>query len=99
MTPFKAYREYSIRFWHEDLSVELQTLFKRYLADGKYDIENPELIINEMQAYLAHTSDKRFFNAEALGVSPTELDALRSRFLSDAPISLRFASWRSNEQI
>ena len=42
-------------------------------------------MINETQAYLMHTADSRFFNAQVLGMSQDALDHLRAAFLLGMP--------------
>ena len=77
-----AYRDYCIRFWRDTMSERERTAFRDFLAGSDYDPNNAEVIINEMQAFLAHTPDPRAFNAAMLGMSESELDGLRRRFWS-----------------
>jgi hypothetical protein len=81
----EGYRDYSIRFWRTRLSDDERSTFRRFLASREYDPENEALMINEMQAFLAHTHDEGIFSAASLGVTPGALAQLRRRFLDDAP--------------
>ena len=53
--------------------------FTKFLARN-YDFTNEELMINEAQAFLAHTPDPRAFNAAMVGLSGQTLGRLRERF-------------------
>jgi hypothetical protein len=60
-------------------------LFKRFLANFNYAVNNEELLINEMQAYLMFTPDPKSFSARKLGVSDAELQSLRETFRRGSP--------------
>ncbi len=79
------YEHHVMRFWREGLSVAQREAFTVFLAQEEYDTDNEALLANEMQAYLVHTADPRFFNAEAVGLPEEELTDLRRRFIADLP--------------
>lgn len=72
-------------FWRTRMSEAERATFRRFLAAQNYDTANDELVRNEMQAYLMHTPDARFFGAAQLGVEEPALADLRRRFLSAMP--------------
>ena len=79
------YAAYALRFWQDSLSARDRGLFTAFLAKDGYDPNLADLIVNETQAYLMHTADRRFFNAGALGMPEARLDALRALFLTGMP--------------
>lgn len=79
-----AYRDYCHRFWQEQLTASERALWRRYLGRLGYDGKNEDLLVNETQALLMHTSDERDFNAEVLGVNQATLESMRNRFLLNA---------------
>jgi len=74
-------------FWRARMSAQQRDAFSRYLGGLGYDMTNDELMRNEMQAYLAHTPDRRFFSAAAVGLPADELAALRADFMARMPPS------------
>jgi len=79
-----AYREYCHRFWHEQLTNAERGLWRHYLKGLGYDGSNEDLLINETQALLMHTSDRRDFSAQALGISELAFEGMRNRFIMHA---------------
>lgn len=79
------YAKYCQRFWYETLSEEQRGHFKRFLAAFNYAVQNEELVINEMQAYLMFTPDPKSFSARKLGVGDDELQAMREAFRKGRP--------------
>lgn len=79
------YEHHVMRFWREGLSAAQRDAFTAFLAHEEYDSDNEALLANEMQAYLVHTADPRFFNAEAVGLPEAELADLRRRFIAGMP--------------
>ncbi|MBV8524434.1 MAG: hypothetical protein JOY71_20295 [Acetobacteraceae bacterium] len=79
------YAAYVRRFWDEVLRPEECDLFRRYLSAQDYDAANEELMMNEMQAYLMFTRDRRFFDPNALGIAPDRLQSLRFQFYDGMP--------------
>ncbi len=80
-----AYAAYVQHFWHDVMDHSDRAAFRRFLLAQDYDPALGDLTINEMQAYLMHTADKRAFSAELLGMAPDRLDLLRARFLLGMP--------------
>ncbi len=80
-----AYADFVAGFWRDALTGAERAAFRRYLSDQGYDTGIEDLMINETQAYLMFTRDKRFFDAAALGIPAARLDALRARFYADMP--------------
>lgn len=79
-----AYRAHCWSFWRR-LSDAERASWRRYLRQLGYDSANETLMVNEAQALLMHTPDTRDFDAAALGVSMTELEAMRMRFQLSVP--------------
>jgi hypothetical protein len=80
-----AYVAYTRRFWAEGLDEPFRDAFRRYLAAQDYDISLDDLVVNEMQAYLMHTTDPRLFSAQALGVNPERFAQMQASFLLNMP--------------
>lgn len=80
-----AYAAYVQRFWDTALSDDERAAVRRFLGTQGYDVANPELIRNEMQAYLLFTPDPRFCRAADLGMTPARRTALAAAFLRDMP--------------
>lgn len=74
------YRDHCWRFWRELLSEQERGVWRNYLSSLGYDAGNEDLMVNEMQALLMHTPDKRDFDAPALGMAAPALEGLRARF-------------------
>jgi hypothetical protein len=81
----KAYHDHVATWWHQRLSARERTRFRQFLAEGGYDPDLEEVMMNEAMAYLIHTPDARFFSAEAVGMDAATLDRLRARFLEGLP--------------
>ncbi len=84
-----AYAAYTQQFWSTTLTDAERAAFRKMLGAEGYDTTNDDLIRNETQAYLVHTTDKRFFNPATLGIDTT---TLRARFIENMP-----ASWLKDE--
>ena len=80
-----AYVAYVRRFWAEGLDATFREAFRRYLVGQDYDVDLGDLLINEMQAYLMHTTDPRLFSAQVLGVSPERFAVMQAQFLLHMP--------------
>ena len=76
------YREYVVSFWAELTGQEDGDKFTQFLRKRGYNAGDPELLANEMQAFLMHTPDARMFPASAVGMTEEELEAMRRRFRS-----------------
>ena len=79
------YQKFCQRFWYETLTENQREAFKKFLGNFNYAVNNEELLINEMQAYLMFTPDPKSFSARKLGVSDAELDQMRSAFRQASP--------------
>ena len=79
------YMKFCQRFWYETLTENQRESFKRFLANFNYAVNNEELLINEMQAYLMFTPDPKSFSARKLGVSESELQSMREAFRRGSP--------------
>ncbi len=80
-----AYREHCVRFWRDMLSAEQRENIRVFLAGIGFDRDNEDLMLNEAQALLMHTSDTRAFRADVVGMGDTELRELRARFWQALP--------------
>jgi hypothetical protein len=77
-----AYAAYTAHFWAEEMTGDERAAFRRMLGEEGYDTANEDLMRNEMQAYLVHTPDRRFFTAARMGIDAA---ALRHRFVAGMP--------------
>jgi len=89
----KAYRDYCMDFWHFKMSETERKAFREMLLENSYDVRNEELCINEMQAYLMNTPDKRFFSAASLGMSEDELYHMQRKFILGDPPTDLYINW------
>ncbi len=80
-----AYAAFVTRFWERDMSALERAAVRGYLAQEGYDPALDDLIRNEMQAYLMHTPDPAFFQADRVGISAARLAELRATFLAGMP--------------
>lgn len=80
-----AYAAFVRRFWEQDMDEADRKAFLGFLTRQDYDPANEDLIINEMQAHLMHTTDIRYFNARDCGIAPERVAALRAAFLAKMP--------------
>ena len=79
------YAAFTQRFWQTELSDAERTAFRRFLADQQYDATDETLMMNEMQAYLVHTYDRRFFSPELVKIPADRIATLRRRFIAGMP--------------
>jgi len=80
-----AYADYTIHFWNQVMTSGQRTAFRALLGREGYDTTQEDLMRNEMQAYLVHTRDPRFFNPASLGLPVTDVLALRAAFAAGMP--------------
>jgi hypothetical protein len=80
-----AYAAYARNFWETVLTEAQRANFRRFLGSEGYDETNEDLMLNEAQAYLIHTRDRRYFRPELVGLSEAEAARLRRIFLTDMP--------------
>ena len=81
---YPAYRQYAVSFWYS-LTAADRAAFTNFLGRQGYDTNDTTLMLNETQAYLIFTRDPRFFNAEAVGMTPAEISQLRAGFIAGMP--------------
>jgi hypothetical protein len=82
-----GYAAFSRVFWDTALTDGQRAGFRRFLGGEGYDTGIEDLMVNETQAYLVHTPDRRFFHPELAGLTQAEGDALRRRFVHEMPVS------------
>lgn len=75
-----AYQNYVVWFWTQAMNAVARTKFTQFLRKRGYDTNIPELLANEMQAFLMHTSDAAVFGPAQLGMTDSELNDLRENF-------------------
>lgn len=79
------YADFVRLFWTNVLTASERTMFRAYLTKDGYDPALEDLMINEMQAYLMHTPDARFFDPAQLSIQPARLAEIRQIFLTGMP--------------
>ena len=77
-----SYATYTTHFWSDTMTGTERAAFRKLLGSEGYDTTNDDLMRNEMQAYLVHTPDPRFFNPSTLGIDAA---SLRARFVQGMP--------------
>ncbi len=80
-----TYASFVRTIWFSVLSESERAAFRTYLADEGYDPALEDLMMNEMQAYLMHTPDRRFFDPAKLGIPAERLDQIRQSFVAGMP--------------
>lgn len=75
-----AYRQHCEFVWRQLLTEDERKTWRRYLGGQGYDTGNEDLMVNEMQALLMHTTDTRDFSAASLQWKDADLEGLRQRF-------------------
>jgi hypothetical protein len=80
-----AYVAYVTHFWDDVLTADERERFMRFLTEEGYDPADQDLIRNEMQAYLMHTRDPRFFNPDVLGLTQEAVEQMRAAFRNGMP--------------
>ncbi len=86
----RDYRAYCRRFWAEQMTDADRAVFRKFLGERAYDMENEEMMINETQAYLMHTPDPGAFNPDRFGLKRARIEELRRAFLAGNPPSVLF---------
>lgn len=79
------YADYCRKFWAEKLSESQRGVFQKFLSNYNYSVNQQELLINEMQAYLMFTPDPNSVSAAKLGIEDTEWEAMKSLFRQGRP--------------
>jgi hypothetical protein len=80
-----TYADYTKDFWDTQLSADQRALFRAFLGREGYDTGNEDLMRNEMQAYLVHTSDPRYFSAASVQMAAATVAELRRAFVAGMP--------------
>jgi hypothetical protein len=80
-----AYAAYTKGFWEGQMSADQRALFRAFLGRDGYDTNNEDLVRNEMQAYLVHTTDPRYFNATSVQMAADTVAELRRAFVAGMP--------------
>lgn len=81
------YRKHCWTFW-QGLSDDERAMFRSFLTKLDYDPRIEELMVNETQAFLMHTPDRRAFDGRQLGLSAAQVEALRAKFRQGMPASI-----------
>lgn len=79
------YANYCRKFWSETLTDNQRAIFTKFFSKYNYSVNQDELLVNEMQAYLMFTPDPNSFSAAKLGVSDEELAEMRNAFRRGRP--------------
>jgi hypothetical protein len=79
------YADYCRKFWFEKLSESQRGVFQKFLSNYNYSVNQQELLINEMQAYLMFTPDPNSISAAKLGIEDAEWEAMRALFRQGRP--------------
>ncbi|HVY17416.1 MAG TPA: hypothetical protein VHB27_19495, partial [Rhodopila sp.] len=72
-----GYASYVQKFWATRMTDSDRSIFRSFLTRQGYDPANDDLMMNEMQAHLMNTTDRRYFNAAACGITADRLQVLR----------------------
>ncbi len=80
-----AYAAFSKYFWTTEMTKSDRASFREFLTRQGYDPKNEDLLINETQAHLMHTTDGRYFNARSCGLPVARVEQLRAAFLAMMP--------------
>lgn len=79
------YASFVRRFWTDEMTAADREDFRRFLSQQGYDGDSDDLMANETQAHLMHTTDGRYFNARDCGIPRDRISALRAVFLAKMP--------------
>lgn len=79
------YAKYCAHFWASVLTDAQRNVFKKFLSNYNYSLNEEELLVNETQAYLLFTPDPSSFSAEKLGITDEELEGMRKAFRKGMP--------------
>jgi hypothetical protein len=80
-----AYAAYARQFWQTVLNETQRAGLRRFLGSEGYDTANEDLMLNEAQAFLVHTGDKRYFLPDRAGLGDAEAARLRDIFVRGMP--------------
>lgn len=76
----QIYRHYVWWFWHNILTSQQRTDVSKYLRSLGYDLSAPDMLVNEMQAFLIHTPESEFFSSRGAGLTAKQMAALQADF-------------------
>jgi hypothetical protein len=79
------YSKYCKTFWSQSLNDAQRESFINFFKKNNYAIDNMDLVVNEMQAYLMFTPDPNSFSASKLGVTADDLEVMRNMFRMGKP--------------
>lgn len=85
----QVYRHYVWWFWHNILTPQQRTDISKYLRTLGYDLGAPDMLVNEMQAFLIHTPESEYFASRAAGFTQKQLAALHDAFQKHYPSDLK----------
>jgi hypothetical protein len=80
-----VYARFVGTIWQDVMTPDERAAFRTYLGTEGYDTSLEDLMINEMQAYLMHTPDVRFFEPGRLSITPARFAAIRAAFAAGMP--------------
>lgn len=81
----QVYRNYVWWFWHNILTSQQRVDISKYLRSLGYDLGAPDMLINEMQAFLIHTPESEYFSSRAAGMSGKQMTELHAAFKKHFP--------------
>jgi hypothetical protein len=79
------YADYCRKFWNDKLSNDQKKVFTKFFSNYNYSVNQLELMVNEMQAYLMFTPDPNSISAAKLGIKEEEWQAMKTLFRQDQP--------------
>lgn len=74
------YRDYCVYFWRHIMNDVERAAFRVFIESRGYDRGNESLVIDEAQAFLAHTPDARAFSAKLLALPEKQVIRLQNSF-------------------
>jgi hypothetical protein len=80
-----AYAAHIRRVWREGFTEAVRAAFRAFLGREGYDTADDERMLDEMQAYMLHTPNPRFFNAAQVGMDEAALARLRGLLRNGLP--------------
>jgi hypothetical protein len=80
-----VYAAYARNFWQTTLNDAQRAGFRGFLGGEGYDTTDEELMLNEAQAFLVHTNDRRYFLPGRAGLTEAEAVRLRDSFVRGMP--------------
>ncbi len=81
----QVYRNYVWWFWHNILTSQQRIDISKYLRSLGYDLSAPDMLVNEMQAFLIHTPESEYFSSRAAGLPTKQMATLHADFQKHYP--------------